>query len=125
MSKRDRPTAETYSALQTAYEFFNRYLFCGHLPDCLITPQRRDKRMYGYFWGSRFTHLEDLRERLMDKIALNPRRFTAAGDRGRAPVSRRPLRRSPRWFSLQVAPLSRVSDATIQHRPSQKRFFSV
>ena len=79
MTKRDRPTAETYSALQTAYEFFNRQLFCVHLPDCLITLHRKDKRMYGYFWGSRFTHLEDPRERRTDEIALNPSRFTAAG----------------------------------------------
>jgi hypothetical protein len=36
-----KPTQETYSALQTAYEHFNRELFGGALPECLITLQRK------------------------------------------------------------------------------------
>jgi SprT-like family len=68
--------ARAQGALQTAYEFFNRQLFCGQLPDCLITLPYRHKRLYGYFWRSRFTSLEG-QERRTDEIALDPRRFTA------------------------------------------------
>ena len=49
-----KPTQETYTALQTAYEHFNNELFGGVLPECLITLQRKEKRVYGYFWSQRF-----------------------------------------------------------------------
>ncbi len=34
------PTEETYTGFQRAYEFLNRKLFDGELPNCLITPNR-------------------------------------------------------------------------------------
>jgi predicted SprT family Zn-dependent metalloprotease len=71
-----KPTAQTYQALQTAYDHFNRELFGHQLPDCLITLQRKDKRMYGYFWASRFAETGGAGR--TDEIAMNPQRFTAA-----------------------------------------------
>ena len=48
-----KPTRETYDQIQQAYDYFNRALFKGELPNCLITLQRRN-RTYGYFSGDRF-----------------------------------------------------------------------
>jgi hypothetical protein len=41
------PTTITYKSLDEAYAFFNRKLFAGRLPSCLITMQR-SKSAYGY-----------------------------------------------------------------------------
>jgi hypothetical protein len=68
-----KPTQETYSALQMAYEFFNRELFGGALPECLITLQRKEHRVYGYFWGRRFKEIGG--EQRTDEIAMNPQHF--------------------------------------------------
>ena len=43
----------TYASLDAAYDHFNRELFGGQLPPCLITMQRH-KGAYGYFSGERF-----------------------------------------------------------------------
>jgi hypothetical protein len=68
-----KPTQETYSALQAAYEHFNRELFGGALPECLITLARKEKRVYGYFWGQRFEEIGGGQR--TDEIAMNPRHF--------------------------------------------------
>lgn len=68
-----KPTTETYSALQAAYEHFNRELFGAALPECLITLQRKEKRMYGYFWGQRFEEIGGTQK--TDEIAMNPQHF--------------------------------------------------
>lgn len=68
-----KPTHETYSALQSAYEFFNRELFGGALPECLITLTRKEKRVYGYFWGQRFEEIGGTQK--TDEIAMNPQHF--------------------------------------------------
>ena len=65
------PTKETYDQFQEAYAYFNRALFEGQLPNCLITLQR-NKRSYGYFCGDRFGRADGL---VTDEIALNPRYF--------------------------------------------------
>ena len=65
------PTKETYDRFQEAYGYFNRALFEGQLPNCLITLQR-SKRSYGYFCGDRFGRDDG---RVTDEIALNPRYF--------------------------------------------------
>lgn len=62
------PTAETYEELQQAYDHFNRALFGGQLPPCLITLQR-EKRTYGYFSPERFVNREGSKT---DEIAMNP-----------------------------------------------------
>lgn len=45
------PTLAAHGALQTAYDTFNRELWAGSLPDVLITLQRREVRVLGYFNG--------------------------------------------------------------------------
>ena len=67
------PTRSTYDGLNAAYEFFNRELFGGKLPACLITMQRH-KGAYGYFSGDRFASIGDP-EDITDEIALNPSHF--------------------------------------------------
>jgi predicted SprT family Zn-dependent metalloprotease len=67
------PTHRTYTSLDAAYDHFNRTLFDGQLPPCLITMQRH-KAAYGYFSGNRFASLENPEE-ITDEIALNPATF--------------------------------------------------
>ncbi len=69
----NNPTTQTYTSLATAYDFFNRELFSGGLPPCLITMQRH-KNAYGYFSGERFANTADPKE-VTDEIALNPSHF--------------------------------------------------
>jgi len=67
------PTHRTYTSLDAAYDHFNRELFGGTLPPCLITMQRHHGA-YGYFSGERFASLADPEE-VTDEIALNPAHF--------------------------------------------------
>jgi hypothetical protein len=67
------PTALTYTSLSMAYDFFNRELFSGTLPPCLITVQRK-KGSFGYFSGERFQNTTN-QEEITDEIALNPTHF--------------------------------------------------
>src|SRR6266496_5400 len=64
------PTTQTYTSLTAAYDFFNKELFRGALPPCLITMQRH-KGAYGYFSRERFANTTDPTE-VTDEIALNP-----------------------------------------------------
>jgi hypothetical protein len=66
------PTTKTYASLDDAFAFFNKRLFGGRLPACLITMQR-SMAPYGYFAGGRFGS-KDGRE-ITDEIALNPSHF--------------------------------------------------
>src|ERR1700679_1453731 len=63
----------TYTSLDAAYSHFNRELFGGTLPPCLITMQRH-KGAYGYFSGDRFASTADAQD-VTDEIALNPAHF--------------------------------------------------
>jgi hypothetical protein len=67
------PTAEAYGELQTAYEFFNRELFGGELPSCLITLQRKG-RFAGFYSHKQFRNQA---EQHTDEIAINPRHLNA------------------------------------------------
>ncbi|MBS0984641.1 SprT-like domain-containing protein [Gluconobacter cerinus] len=67
----NHPTDTTYRELQTAYDHFNKDLFDGHLPACLITLQR-EKKTFGYFSSERFEHRD---KTITDEIALNPAFF--------------------------------------------------
>jgi predicted SprT family Zn-dependent metalloprotease len=67
------PTHRTYTSLDAAYDYFNRELFSGTLPHCLITMQRH-QGAYGYFSGERFASLDNPKE-VTDEIALNPATF--------------------------------------------------
>ena len=66
------PTTKTYTSLNDAFAFFNRKLFAGRLPACLITMQR-SKTAYGYFAGGRFGSKDG--KEITDEIALNPSHF--------------------------------------------------
>ncbi len=66
------PTVQAYGELQAAFDYYNRALFGGELPFCLITMQR-EKRTYGYFSARRFVHRQD--KSMTDEIALNPSYF--------------------------------------------------
>lgn len=69
----DNPTHRSYTSLDAAFDHFNRDLFDGGLPPCLITMQRH-KSAYGYFSGERFASLDNPEE-VTDEIALNPAHF--------------------------------------------------
>lgn len=63
------PTALSFNALQTAFDFFNKELFDGRLPPCMILLHRK-KNAKGYFWAERFGH-RDAKDKIHE-IALNP-----------------------------------------------------
>jgi predicted SprT family Zn-dependent metalloprotease len=69
-----RPTETTYAELQLAYDTFNRELFAGVLPACLITLQR-EKATAGYFSSRRFGNRAG---QTTDEIALNPAFFATS-----------------------------------------------
>lgn len=66
------PTRVTYLSFIEAYDYFNKRLFDGRLPRCLITMQRK-QGAHGYFANKRFG-TRDARE-ITDEIALNPAHF--------------------------------------------------
>lgn len=72
MSVAVSPTKRSYGSLDLAYDFFNRKLFGGELPRCLITLQRH-KGAYGYFSPERFQGSGAIK--MTDEIALNPSHF--------------------------------------------------
>lgn len=69
------PTPQSYGPLRQAWKAFNRELFAGALPPCLITLQRR-KHSLGYFSGRRFKSSDGVH--LTDEIALNPTYFAGS-----------------------------------------------
>jgi predicted SprT family Zn-dependent metalloprotease len=66
------PTRQTYAALQAAARHFNKTLFGGRLPPCLITFQRR-ANTFGYFASDRFEHRGG--KTTTHELALNPVHF--------------------------------------------------
>jgi hypothetical protein len=57
-----------------AYDSFNAVLFGGALPPCLITLQRKSRRVHGYYSSNRFR--SNARSDLTtDEIAMNPIHF--------------------------------------------------
>lgn len=83
-------TVELYTKLSAAYDHFNRELFGGSLPDCVITLAHH-RGAYGYFRDRPFSSREpgeDVpkdedgnEEGLVDEIALNPWKFRGRTDR--------------------------------------------
>jgi hypothetical protein len=71
-------TRAEYGAFQEAYDFFNRELFGGSLPDVLVTLQRH-ARAYGYFAPERFTGRTGL-PGAAHELALNPDGFIGRTD---------------------------------------------
>lgn len=72
------PTLYSYGPWREAYGFFNRRLFDGALPPCLITFQRKNRTL-GYFSSCRFKSADGTQ--IHDEIALNPAHFEACGDK--------------------------------------------
>ena len=66
------PTKRTYDDFDAAYAYFNKRLFGGRLPACLITV-RPHRGAYGYFSGERFGSRDG--NEVHDEIALNIRHF--------------------------------------------------
>lgn len=62
---------ETYRLFEEAYDHFNRSLFAGELPVCLITFQRQT-RLMGYASFRRWVNDE---EEFVDELAINPEYF--------------------------------------------------
>lgn len=72
-----KPTDETYSFFQKAYDFYNNRLFNNELPACIITLQRK-KNCAGFFHGD--TWAAESTETLSDEIAINPDTFKSRSD---------------------------------------------
>lgn len=72
------PTPTTYSELVRAYEFLNRRLFRGELPDCMLTLQRKNARVYGFFAPDRFVEVDGA---IADELAMNPVHFGTGNTR--------------------------------------------
>ena len=64
-----KPSKQTYDALQSAFDHFNKALWDGQLPQALIVLHRK-KTAHGYYWPSQW-EAKDGGESL-DEIALNP-----------------------------------------------------
>ena len=67
-----KPTRETYSELQQAYDFLNAELFESRLPETMITLQRQHDT-FGYFSANQFVNKENGQN--THEIALNPAYF--------------------------------------------------
>jgi predicted SprT family Zn-dependent metalloprotease len=65
------PTHSFYRYLEAAYDHFNKSLFNGRLPTCLLTVQR-EKNVMGYFSANRWT---DPQGHVVHEIAVNPAYF--------------------------------------------------
>jgi len=65
------PTIDAYSEINQAFDHFNKMLFEGELPKCLITMQR-DKRCYGFLSKGQFVNKDGAS---IDELALNPSYF--------------------------------------------------
>jgi ribosomal protein S27AE len=70
-------TLKEYQGFQRAYDFFNRELFAGSLPQVLVTLQRHANTR-GYFSPERFKGRID--RQTVHELALNPDNFTGRTD---------------------------------------------
>jgi predicted SprT family Zn-dependent metalloprotease len=77
-SRNDTPTTKTYSEIQLAYDVFNKELFDGALPECVITLESRFKKRAEYFAAERFIRIGERSEsEYSDGLCLNPTTFTS------------------------------------------------
>jgi ribosomal protein S27AE len=70
-------TLKEYQGFQRAYDFFNRELFAGSLPQVLVTLQRHANTR-GYFSPQRFKGRVE--KAVVHELALNPDTFTGRTD---------------------------------------------
>lgn len=79
MKKSEPITPANYGTFQTAYDFFNRELFAGSLPNVLVTLQRHPGAK-GYFHPHRFNGRQKAEKTTAHELALNPDTFTDRTD---------------------------------------------
>jgi ribosomal protein S27E len=72
------PTPTTYAELVRAYDFLNRRLYRDELPECMLTLQRKNERVNGFFAPGRFVEVDGA---VADELAMNPVRFGTASTR--------------------------------------------
>lgn len=72
-----QPTADLYGELQSAYNWFNGHLFEGKLPQVLLTVQRKDYRVLGYYCHERFE--KEGGKAKVAELAMNPMHFHMMG----------------------------------------------
>lgn len=70
MAKSHSPTLSQYSTLDAAFRFFNKKLFGGQLPHCLIVFEQKGKRTLGYYAKDRWQQRTG--KGSLDEIAINP-----------------------------------------------------
>jgi predicted SprT family Zn-dependent metalloprotease len=70
-------TLKEYQGFQKAFDFFNRELFSGRLPQVLVTLQRHANTR-GYFSPERFKGRVE--KQTVHELALNPDTFTGRSD---------------------------------------------
>ena len=70
MTNYQTPTAETYTGLERAYDFFNERLFENRLPPVLFTLTRK-RGAHGYFWADQFAN-KDADLGTVHEVAMNP-----------------------------------------------------
>lgn len=75
----DAATAHTYATLQEAFDYFNRELFGGELPDCLITLNTVSKKARGFYYPRKFAERNGNGGHV-DEVALNPETFKGRSD---------------------------------------------
>jgi hypothetical protein len=75
--KKEIITLKEYQGFQRAYDFFNRELFSGRLPQVLVTLQRHANTR-GYFSPERFKGRVE--KQTVHELALNPDTFTGRTD---------------------------------------------
>lgn len=70
MTNYQTPTAQTYTALEAAFDHFNKALFEGRLTPVMFTLTRK-RGAHGYFWAEQFAN-KDADLGRTHEIALNP-----------------------------------------------------
>lgn len=73
-TNREQPTIAAHAAMQEAYSFFNERLWGGDLPDVLITLNRKEVRVLGYFSAERFGRVSK-DGKPVHELAMNPMHF--------------------------------------------------
>ena len=70
MTNYQTPTVETYTALERAFDHFNKALFENRLSPVMFTLTRK-RGAHGYFWAEQFANKDEALGRTHE-IALNP-----------------------------------------------------
>ena len=69
---RTTPTMTTFQEWQNAYDYFNRFLYGGELPDCIMTLESQGKRVLGSCTRKQYVNQDG---ELVDGLTMNPKYF--------------------------------------------------